>query len=463
MLGKNYSNNLRHIPWYYLTLLLIVNCCIHLSCTRFKNNSSVQSYGPSSPDSIISWNVLFKPGTDKANRDNIIDNIGKAIKDYYNGLNANGTTYTPKFFPPVFCPCDTLLYNLDFYPVDGTGKSVTTPPPSKPGPAGSGDYANVVAITDNIPINNEPLGEIDFSQYGKDSVVVKNIVSDSAKKIAIIDSGIDSSLFTKDIKNVIWTDPFSSTLFNFLPRQSLKDLFDGTREKHGSAVAAIIIKAMDDVTRYPKLMILKALDNNKRGSIFSVSCALSYAIQKRADIINLSLGYYGEPDAVLNHYLGLSVSPEKTIEIFTAAGNTPGNHNATNICNSTFNNNLLSLNRKFYPACSVNEFNNMTSVTQLSKPDVACFYQNYSNEFITLGVYDKTNCCAVKVDFLSQIPNYYEGSSFATPIASGLKMGTLLKMGNAGNVNTAWNSLLNVEPGKKVIVQGKYITYSSNR
>ena len=157
-------------------------------------------------------------------------------------------------------------------------------------------------------------------------------------------------------------------------------------------------------------MILRALDSSNTGSIYSVSCALSYAIQKNVTLINLSLGYYGDVDSILHHYIALCANPAHPIRVFAAAGNTPGDHNSA-LCNHN-SHNQLSDSMKFYPACFSKEFDNITSVTQISKADSSCFYQNFSDEYITLGIYDSIYCCETPVDFMHPKNNFYQTNKF---------------------------------------------------
>lgn len=450
---QNHSINYALLTRYLLAFAFIIY--ISVSCNYFKNKNNNSDTHISKIDSPqVSWNILFVPGTDEAARNKVIDNIINYVKVYYRNKN-----YAPQFNPIVWCPCDSLLYNISFSAIKGAGSSVVVPPPGKPGPEGSGDLVSVANISDNIPII-EPL-KIDSLQK-RSKAIVRNLDIDSSKILAVIDSGIDTTLFNGEIKNLIWADRFASTIYNFLPFQPHQDFSDQTGEKHGSAVAAVAIKAMENAHRYPKIMILKALDAKNHGSIFSVSCALSYAIQKKANVINLSLGYYGSADFILHHYLGLCNSSDPVIEVFAAAGNTLGAHNSSDLCSiGGSNNNKLAIGgHLFYPACFTPEFNNMFSVTQLNKPTEPCFYQNYSNQLVSLGIIDKTNCCAIQVGFATGNPEYFEGSSFATPVASGLKMMTILNGSNPATANTLWNSLIDFAPPQNVTTQGRYIRYA---
>ena len=67
--------------------------------------------------------------------------------------------------------------------------------------------------------------------------------------------------------------------------------------------------------------------NRGKGNTFSVSCGLSYAVQKQATLVNASLGYYshGQVDPILLHYVRLcnDANPDP-IPILAAAGNIAG-------------------------------------------------------------------------------------------------------------------------------------------
>lgn len=449
------------IPWYILILMFVTILFTPFSCNNKK------PYHPEEGNTIpldsakISWNILFKPGTDSIARAKIIDNIIEYVFNFYDAKNIE-----PKFTMPVSCPCDTLLYNIGFTPIDGSGQSVTTSP-TKPGPKASGDELDAV-ISDNIPIN-EFVREMDSgntktynNNYGRTNnagigvSINSSVPVDLTKKLAIIDSGIDTTGFSPAMQHMIWSDNVQPTLYNFLPGHFNEGFSDLTHGKHGTAVASIIINTLKNATKYPRIMILKALDENKKGSIFSVSCALSYAIQNKADLINLSLGYYGTPDSILHHYLGLSNSANPSIPVFAAAGNTTDTpHVPSNLCNQIDNHNRLGGSRLFYPACFSADLSNITSVTQMSNENLPCFYQNYSSHFIQLGVLIKTTCCAIAVG--SKI---YEGSSFATPVASGLRMGTLLQAPDPNTADTNWNALINTSPSNTATEKGKYLEYT---
>src|SRR6185295_9672097 len=129
--------------------------------------------------------------------------------------------------------------------------------------------------------------------------------------------------------------PSGNTLTNFLPGQETRGFFDDHIKKHGTAVTAIALRALETANAYPRIMILKALDSNKTGSVFSVSCALSYAAQNNVTVINASLGYYsqGPVDPILQKYVLLCTNRQPNPAfVFAAAGNTRGDRNQGNFC-----------------------------------------------------------------------------------------------------------------------------------
>ncbi|MEP6712666.1 MAG: S8 family serine peptidase [Ferruginibacter sp.] len=447
-----------------LLVLLIIFLIFRYSPSRRDSNTAQTHLDTSKFILNNGWNVLFKNGTTQAKKNKLIANIEDSIRQFYIDYNnIHGTYFSPEFGDVAWCPCDSTLYNFNFKCVNGAGDAVSSPPPRKPGPAGSGDLIDVLFISNNLVI--APPKEPSYPGIDSvNSVMVGALPLDNAKILAVIDSGIDTTLFQPDIQRLIWTEAGgASTLYNFLPGQPLKDLSDPGRSKHGSAVAALAIKAMSNVTKYPRLMILKALDKGERGSIFTVSCAMSYAIQKNATLINASLGYYGEADDILGHYVQLAANHEPSpILLFAAAGNTINDypHDENNLCNGGFNRNELSKTRLFFPACFPKQLGNITSVTQIKDADSSCFYQNFSNEYVSLGVLNKSNCCAFTVDFRQRQQQYYEGSSFATPVASGKRMATLLNNNTESGASNAWRSLIIAAPKKRVTINGNYIIYA---
>src|SRR6185312_12759085 len=417
----------------------------------------------------LDWNVLFNAGTNAADRNQAMDSLSQYITDYINNYNINTGSHFAVDQYVLSCPCDSSLWNLSAIPVMGSGQAPILPPPPKSGGGLGGNGDAIAYVNQNNSFTVDSTMSLYDSVQTNAKIHLDNSGIDKSKILAVMDTGLDSTLFEKRFAGLLWNAPNGRTLRNFQffnNGLALDYYFDDEKNKHGTAVTAIALQAMEGgnppLRVKPRIMVLKVLDHNKKGSTFTVSCALSYAIQQHATLINASLGYYskGETDSVLQYYAGLadSASPNP-IPVLAAAGNLPGRHDMP-LCGDPHPGNELSAKRLFYPACFSTKYTNVISVTGLRDPQSSCFYQNYSNTYISIGVVTNpgsSNCCRFPVEFLK---SGYEGSSFATPVISGKIMGCLL--GTAGAVPRSCLDLIsNTQSVKQVTVQGRYFTYTS--
>jgi hypothetical protein len=191
-------------------------------------------------------------------------------------------------------------------------------------------------------------------------------------------------------------------------------------------------------------MVLKVLDKNRVGTTFTVSCALSYAVQKHATLVNASLGYYDtnslEVDSVLRNYIGHCDSASPVIPVIAAAGNLLIPHLQPLCSPVTSNANELNKNNRFFPGCFSIDFPNVICVTSLQSVQMPCFYQNSSDRYVNIGVVTNPSlptCCSFPVSFYS--PGY-TGSSFATPVISGKIIAALLRVPGI-SMQTAINNI----------------------
>ncbi len=404
----------------------------------------------------FSWNVLFKDGISTASRADALAAIQDSLTNYYL-INYPGIT--PKFDQSLFCICDSSLYNFNIRFVGGAGESVSSPPPPPPGPNGSGDFLNVLQISQNTPI-------VELVEYDAIDTLKKEPFN-AAKQInpnavlAVIDTGLDTTLFKSGMGNLIWRkNGQERTLFNFLPGGNIDRFKDDHKYKHGTAVTALALQNIHPNTAYPKIMVLKALDHEKKGTSFSVSCAMSYAIQNKATLINASLGYYGDSDPVLKNYFEktIKVKPEP-IPVFVSAGNALQTRDPLQYCKAvTTNDNELGKFKFFFPACFTKEYTNITTVTSLNLSLKPCYYQNFSDRFVSLGVLNPLACCQYRVAFMDK---NYEGSSFATPAASGKMIDCIIRNNFVKSaIITDWNTniIKHVPIGvNRSTVDGRYI------
>ena len=426
---KKYSGYIFLIIIFILLLLLFYCYCLRRD-----------RKGPEPVKHWISWNLLFTPNS-LGTSQGVVQDFETYLTNYVHGYDPSATLN----FQLLYCPCDSLLTNIDATLLTGSGNTIP-PPPTKPNPGPSGDYTLANNFAMEIPVYQNH-NFVDSGNTIKDTsnISITPVPPSLRKTLAVIDTGLDTALFKIAFPNTIWNGDLlwqdivgRSTIFDVVPGEANGVLMDDNSVKHGTAATGIVLSQIyrTQPDRTPRIMAIRAFDKDEKGSIYTVSCALSYAIQHQANFVNASWGYYGEEDFVLKHYLLKADS--HAIHILAAAGNTPGHHFSNSVCNTYPNdqNNLDRLYRSdslFYPACFAPVIPNLVSVTQLNKvnisnqhPIVPCFYQNFSPGYITVGAIDLTaasdECCSFKVPFLS---GRIEGSSFATPVVTGILMSTM--------------------------------------
>jgi hypothetical protein len=388
----------------------------------------------------INWNVLFTPAS-VGGASGTMQQFEDSLRKWVQGYNPS----TILSFEYHHCPCDSLLTNMDVTAVFPSGQPVN-PPPTKPPIGPSGDFTvgnNFMTYTpefrdstrSNIP---------DSAQYPLKLTTLAT-GSKPPRLLAVIDTGLDTVRYHNGYPgsiwdgDLLWKDPIrKKTIYDVVIGEDTNELRDQTIARHGTAVTEIALNQIHfNRGATPKIMSIRAFDDSEIGSIYTVSCAMSYAIQNNADFINASWGYYGLVDSILLKYLLLADA--KNIRVVAAAGNTPGSHAPGNICSPLINNNndlknLAYAGMLFYPAALAPEIGNLVSVTQLhykpaSTGPIAihpCYYQNFGAEYVTVGAIDLSPtgsyCCELKTLIMM---NPIEGSSFATPTITAHLMNAL--------------------------------------
>ncbi|MDR6193826.1 S8 family serine peptidase [Siphonobacter sp. SORGH_AS_0500] len=227
--------------------------------------------------------------------------------------------------------------------------------------------------------------------------------------------------------------------FSTLESESGNQPTDDNVLRHGSKIAHIIHYLAPGNAA---LMILKTFDHYGFGSLDKVFCALQYAMDNGARIVNASFGYYGNEIPLLRDLL--EQMNERKILVAAAAGN-----------HTDFDGfpNDISVQR-LYPACYSLELDNVVTVTTLTcEPKEECDcqeskserllnsitkvidkaldikgherlpYENYSSSFVNLGI--ETQDGSFRNLYPIQTPGYQEpasiqGSSYATPVFVGI-------------------------------------------
>jgi subtilisin family serine protease len=219
---------------------------------------------------------------------------------------------------------------------------------------------------------------------------------------------------------------------------------DGFSARHGTAVAAIALNSYyrsSDTTSLPKLMVVKVLNDEGAGTVFDLCCGLHYATRNHATVINASLGYF-QSDAsvneneVLEYYLAKCRAD--SIPVIAAAGNTGEIENRDLLCMpNTTGSNRMSATNMFLPASYAQDPDKFSviSVTGLGKPGIPCYYQNFSEQFVTMGVLNmgaETNCCSYKLPFFFRA---VDGTSYAAPVVSGRLAFKIARLGHHSSLD----------------------------
>jgi hypothetical protein len=378
-----------------------------------------------------------------------------------------------------FCSChDTLLWNLTAdLVIGGSGQSAPNPPsPVDKGGVQGGAFKQ---LDNNSDVHKSVMKETVLDLNGW--ITFPDPWAPVSKEVlAIIDTGIDTTLFDSHIYGPLLSSGEAGAI-NVMPGADSTNYGDDEEVRHGSAVAAIALKSYYErcgqTKNLPRLLVLKALDKNGYGSTFSISCALSYAVRRQVTAINASLGYWGNQDSVLNHYLRLCA--DAMIPVIAAAGNDTLEHNKSLCWDSVSNRTRLgsdpASSRLFYPAClSIDPNFYVITVTGMSSLINPCRYQFYSSRYVNIGVVnqDPTSpfgkvktfpadiCCGFKVPFISS-SYVLDGSSFATPVVSGQLLYEM--QGKARNRNPDhWLNMLDLKttspsPQAPFTMGGRYI------
>ncbi len=93
---------------------------------------------------------------------------------------------------------------------------------------------------------------------------------------------------------------------------------------------------------------------------------------------------------------------------------------------------------------------------------MACYYQNFSEKYITVGAYEKGpsigNCCMFQMAFLDQP---IEGSSFATPVLTAVLMKELLS--KTQDIKSYIDKNMPKEGDKRFTLNGNYYEFHQVR
>lgn len=254
--------------------------------------------------------------------------------------------------------------------------------------------------TTDAPIN---LKFSDASTYSGSSTVV----------VAVIDTGLDTNhrVFTES--DAIWKNT------NEIPGNGIDDDNNGyvddvngwnyvtgssyvyDDDNHGTHVSGIVLSTAVDIFKTPmdispvKIMPLKFLDADGKGSTASAIKAIYYAVQNGADVLNNSWG--GSAYSVSLHE-AVSFAYNQGLAFVAAAGNSSKNNDSA----------------PMYPASL--DVPNVVSVAATTSQDSLASFSNYGYNTVALGspgLYIRSTVAGGNFGYMS-------GTSMAAPYVAGL-------------------------------------------
>lgn len=260
--------------------------------------------------------------------------------------------------------------------------------------------------------------------------------------IAVLDTGIDTVQF--QLAHFLWTNkaerpvlsdrdvscyPGDIRGWNFVDKNA--NIRDDNKGRHGSLVSGYIAEAFSTAQfsrNFVQIMTLKTHDKDGNGDLFDCICAIHYAKEMKARIINASWGFYYY-DTIPHPYLTkliTEVLPEAGILFIAAAGNEMRDvDEKARLDRKVPADSLRDLgHHKFYPACLSGDANSVITVTTTDGSSVSPA-QNYSARYVDLGV-KADRVRGRRMEFLGPFifypageQEYVRGSSFAAAIATG--------------------------------------------
>ncbi len=246
----------------------------------------------------------------------------------------------------------------------------------------------------------------------------KIVPSNSGVTIAVLDSGFDANYFGIGSERFLYNgyDPDILEIksgWDYVNQDN--NCYDDYELVHGTAVAKIIHETLTGLGVPHQILPVKVANASGRASRFDILCAISFA-SDRADIINMSLGWYdidGPDDLTNDIFYGLLEKYENDVLFVTSAGNRE-------------NDNDLDTEDNFPHYPSNYDTENMIAVAAANRAvtEMANFsnYGAYTVDFIAKGD---------SIPFNNMEGSYVpiSGTSFAAPHASAVAAYVLIESG----------------------------------
>lgn len=196
-------------------------------------------------------------------------------------------------------------------PASGKRRRSSTAPMATPAPRLAPLSESIAPLTPNDQYFSYQWG-MQSAAFGIGLPIARRYTKGSGVTVGIVDSGIRQSLAD-----------LSATMF-LPPYNALTSSAGGSDENgHGTHVAGTIAQVTDNrigcagVAPAARILSVKALDSNGRGTNFTIGSAIRYAVDHGCSIINLSVG--GAPSQTLKDAVAYATS--KNVLLVCAAGN----------------------------------------------------------------------------------------------------------------------------------------------
>jgi len=165
--------------------------------------------------------------------------------------------------------------------------------PSGPSGGGAGYYWGVnFIVTVNDPIDSSELNDKRLT------AIKPTTFSESPVAVAVLDTGVDSAGLRRSGDLYIGTDSsclnhFAQNGWNFPDNTPAVEDHYHPLQGHGSTVSRLILEEVQAIHKTPvKILPVKIISDHGSAKLFDVLCALAYAKDRGAKIINASFGYY---------------------------------------------------------------------------------------------------------------------------------------------------------------------------
>lgn len=217
--------------------------------------------------------------------------------------------------------------------------------------------------------------------------------------VYIIDTGLDTidwnyKKYLYNPAEIYDCFDLNSEGYNLLDRGITSDYPETMGSGHGTFGTRAILGGTEEYADI-KLVPLKSFDSDGYGDLFKLICSIYFAVDFKADIINISAGFRGQNSKNLEK--AIKYAQEKGVFVVAAAGN--DNKNMDDI----------TVKAKIYPAYLAKKYDNVISVASIKNNNMLSSASNYGQASITAAAYGNN----IVGYGLGNIPTHKSGTSVA--------------------------------------------------